>query len=47
MGELFDGEKTMYFEQGYAVFVPPNEIHQFRNNSKSSLRVICLIPYKK
>ena len=47
MGELFDGEKTMYFEQGYVVFVPPNEIHQFRNNSKSSLRVICLIPYKK
>jgi quercetin dioxygenase-like cupin family protein len=46
-GELFDGEKTTHFKSGYAIFVPPNENQQFRNNSENLLRVICLIPYIK
>jgi quercetin dioxygenase-like cupin family protein len=46
-GELFDGEKATGFKAGYAVFVPPNELHQFRNPSKMLLKIICLIPYPK
>jgi quercetin dioxygenase-like cupin family protein len=46
-GEVFDGEKTTPFKAGFAVFVPPNEPHQFRNVGKSLLKVICLIPYAK
>lgn len=30
--------------QGDAVFIEPNEVHQFVNSSDSLLRVICVIP---
>lgn len=30
-----------------AVFVPPNEKHQFKNNSKKTLKFLCLVPYTK
>ncbi len=46
-GEVFDGEKSTSFKPGYAVFVPPNELHQFRNVGTTVLKVICLIPYMK
>ncbi len=46
-GELFNGENAKPFKVGYAVFVPPNELHQFRNSSKVLLKIICLIPYVK
>jgi len=32
---------------GYAVFVPPNAVHCFKNNTSSRLCLLCLIPYKK
>ena len=43
-GEVFDGAKATPFEAGFAVFVPPGEMHQFRNSGKILLRIICLIP---
>ena len=46
-GQLFDGEKTTPFKAGDVVFVPPNERHQFKNNGKTTLKFICLIPYTK
>jgi quercetin dioxygenase-like cupin family protein len=46
-GEVFDGEKATPFKAGFAVFVPPNELHQFRNRGNTLLRIICLIPYTK
>ena len=46
-GEVFDGVKATPFKSGFAVFVPPNELHQFRNSGKALLRIICLIPYSK
>ncbi|MFB3889687.1 MAG: cupin domain-containing protein [Candidatus Bathyarchaeia archaeon] len=46
-GEAFDGEKATPFKTGYAVFVPPNELHQFRNSGKALLRIMCLIPYTR
>jgi quercetin dioxygenase-like cupin family protein len=29
---------------GDAVFVPPNEKHQFKNNGKKTLKFLCLVP---
>ena len=29
---------------GHAVFVPPDEMHQFRNAGQTALRLLCLIP---
>jgi mannose-6-phosphate isomerase-like protein (cupin superfamily) len=28
-----------------AVFVPPNEVHQFRNTGSGPLKFLCLIPH--
>lgn len=33
------------FGVGDVVFVPPNEEHQFKNNSGKTLKFLCLIPY--
>ena len=44
-GNVSDGEKTYEFKPGYVVFVPPNELHQFRNTSVETFRFLCLIPY--
>lgn len=44
-GQLFDGEKTTPFRAGDVVFVPSNELHQFKNSGKVLLRFLCLIPY--
>ncbi len=30
---------------GDAVFVAPNEKHQFKNNSRKMLKFLCLVPY--
>jgi quercetin dioxygenase-like cupin family protein len=46
-GQLFDGEQTTIFKTGDVVFVPPNERHQFKNDGKTLLRFICLIPYSE
>ncbi|MCW4010875.1 MAG: cupin domain-containing protein [Candidatus Bathyarchaeota archaeon] len=46
-GELFNGEKAIPLKAGDVVFVPPNEMHQFRSNSATPLRFLCLIPYLK
>jgi quercetin dioxygenase-like cupin family protein len=46
-GQLFDGEKTTLFTAGDVVFVPPNERHQFKNEGKTLLKFICLIPCNK
>ncbi len=43
-GHLFDGEKAIPFKARDVVFVPPNEMHQFKNDGKITLRFICLIP---
>jgi quercetin dioxygenase-like cupin family protein len=46
-GQLFDGEKATSFRAGDVVFVPSDEMHQFKNSGKVLLRFICLIPYTK
>ncbi len=44
-GQLFDGKEASRFKADDVVFVPPNEPHQFKNDSQKLLRFICLIPY--
>ncbi|PLV60188.1 cupin domain-containing protein [Thermotoga sp. KOL6] len=31
-------------EEGYCIYVEPNEIHGFRNNTNSEVEFLCLIP---
>lgn len=44
-GVAVGGAEERKIKLGDAVFVPPNEKHQFRNESKKTLRFLCLIPY--
>ncbi len=39
------GERT--FREGDVIWVPANEMHQFRNTSSAPLEFICLIPAPK
>ena len=43
-GLVFDGEKEKPLQVGDVVFIPPNEMHQFKNNSATPLKFLCLIP---
>ncbi len=51
---ILDGEGTVVSEHnesfvriGDAIFIPPNKKHQLKNNSGKTLKLLCLIPYKK
>ena len=46
-GHVSDGEKSTKFKSGDAIFVKPNEMHQFKNSSAGVLKFICLIPNPK
>ena len=35
------------FAPGDAIFVPPNEKHQFKNSGNKTLKFLCLIPLRK
>ena len=39
------GEKQ--FKTGDAIFILPNEKHQFKNNSEKTLKFLCLVPHKQ
>ena len=39
--------KEKLFRAGDAVFISPNEMHQFRNVGKKLVKLLCLIPNKK
>jgi len=39
-----EGGKEQNFERGYVLFVPPNQIHQFKNTGEDKLRFICVVP---
>lgn len=44
-GVALDGSGERKLRPGDAVYVQPNEKHQFKNNGKKTLRFLCLIPY--
>ncbi len=41
------GEQRRKVGSGYAVFIPPNVMHQFRNEGTGNLKFICLVPHHK
>jgi quercetin dioxygenase-like cupin family protein len=45
-GTVFSGGREDKLEPGKAIFIPPNEEHQFRAAPDSPLDFICVIPIK-
>lgn len=45
-GVVVDAGKERKFKSGDVVFVAPNELHQFKNNGKSSLKFLCIVPIR-
>lgn len=43
-GEMIHEGTTQPIAAGNAIFVAPNEIHQFRNTGGGIMRFVCLIP---
>jgi quercetin dioxygenase-like cupin family protein len=46
-GVVVGEDKERKFKAGDAVFVAPNEKHQFRNNSTKTLKFLCIVPHTK
>jgi len=46
LGEVRDEKQSIQIKQGSVVFIPPNEVHQFRNIGDDDLVFLCLIPAK-
>ncbi len=46
-GKVRGGDEERILRPGTVVFIPPDELHQFRNTGKDLLRFLCLIPHKK
>jgi quercetin dioxygenase-like cupin family protein len=45
-GAVFSDGEERKFKAGDAVFVLPNEMHQFKNTGKKVLKFICVVPHK-
>lgn len=43
-GELVGDNDRLSLTPGVAAYVPPNEVHQFRNASDTPFKFICVIP---
>lgn len=43
-GEVYHDDKAFPLRKGMVVYVAPDEVHQFRNNSNAPLRFLCLVP---
>jgi len=43
-GAVIGGGEQREFKPGDAVFIPPNEKHQFRNTGKKLVKFLCLVP---
>ena len=46
-GDVTTAEGPVKFSAGDAVFVAPEELHQFRNTGTSTMQMLCLIPLPK
>ena len=44
-GIAVEGDREHAIRPGTAVFVPPDQLHQFRNTGAGSLKFLCLIPH--
>lgn len=46
-GLMVGGTEERKFKAGDTIFIASNEMHQLKNNSKKSCKLLCLIPYAK
>jgi len=46
-GIVVGEQEEKKFNAGDVIFIPPNQKHQLKNNSKKACKFLCLIPYKK
>ena len=44
-GVVLENEREYPLRSGSAVYVPPNQLHQFRNTGPSPFKFLCLIPH--
>jgi len=44
VGEVRDDKQAIPIKPGSVVFVPPNEVHQFKNVGDEDLVFLCLVP---
>jgi quercetin dioxygenase-like cupin family protein len=44
-GVVLEGDREHPLRPGSVVYVPPNQLHQFRNTGPGALRFLCLIPH--
>ena len=44
-GIAVEGDREHAIRPGTAVFVPPDQLHQFRNTGAGPLKFLCLIPH--
>jgi quercetin dioxygenase-like cupin family protein len=44
-GVAVEGDREHPLRPGVAVYVPPNQSHQFRNTGAGALKFLCLIPH--
>ena len=42
---VVEGDREHPLRPGVAVFVPPNQLHQFRNTGTGTLKFLCFIPH--
>jgi quercetin dioxygenase-like cupin family protein len=45
-GVVVGANEERSFKPGDAIFIPPNEKHQFKNNGSKTLKFLCLVPHK-
>lgn len=46
-GLVKGGEEEHPFKGGDVIFISAGELHQFRNEGKQVIRLLCLIPYQR
>jgi len=46
-GVLVYKDNEYPFSDGFAIFIPPDDMHQFKNTGKGLLRFLCMIPNEK
>ena len=44
-GAVIEGDREHPLRPGVVVYVPPNQLHQFRNTGAGTLKFLCLIPH--
>ncbi len=44
-GVAVEGDREHPIRAGSVIYVPPNQLHQFRNTGPGALKFICLIPH--